>query len=171
MEFDISKADNGILLVDKPAGWTSFDVCAKIRGQIRRELQQAASAEKGKGATGAADSLRAPRAEGKPSVVPHITKRQLRVGHAGTLDPFATGLLIVLLGEATKRSDEFLKLDKVYQATIRLGQTSSTGDPEGELSDVSHQEPSLAEVTKATQQFVGCGEIFDWRIMPLFTLR
>jgi tRNA pseudouridine55 synthase len=73
--------DDGILLIDKPAGWTSFDVVAKIRGARRAALKAA-------------------------GITP--TKRQLRVGHAGTLDPFATGLLVILLGDATKRSDEFL---------------------------------------------------------------
>lgn len=108
MGFDLSRANDGVLLVDKPSGWTSFDVCAKIRSQIRAEYLA--------------------RGE-KP------TKRQLRVGHAGTLDPFATGLLVVLLGDATKKANEFLKLDKVYEAVIRLGQVSSTGDPEGEITD------------------------------------
>lgn len=96
-----------IIYIDKPVGWTSFDVVAKIRGQIRHEY--------------VAQGL-------KP------TKRQLRVGHAGTLDPFATGLLIILLGEATKKASEFLKLDKVYEAEIMLGATSTTGDPEGEIT-------------------------------------
>ena len=107
MQFDLTKARDGILLVDKPVGWTSFDVVAKIRGQIRAEYTA--------------------RGE-KP------TKRQLKVGHAGTLDPFATGLLVILIGDATKKADEFLKLDKVYEATIQLGQVSTTGDPEGEIT-------------------------------------
>lgn len=117
-----------ILLIDKPAGWTSFDVVAKIRGQIRAQYRE--------------------RGE-KP------TKRQLKVGHAGTLDPFATGLLVILLGDATKRAGEFLKLDKVYEATFRLGQTSTTGDPEGELADGSGRVPSRDEVGAALEQFVG----------------
>lgn len=128
MQFDLSGAKDGILLVDKPVGWTSFDVVAKIRGQIRREYQD-------KGI--------------KP------TKRQLKVGHAGTLDPFATGLLIILVGDATKQAGEFLKLDKTYEATIRLGQTSTTGDPEGEIADVSDRQPSQEEVEKALMKFVG----------------
>ncbi|HEY0965290.1 MAG TPA: tRNA pseudouridine(55) synthase TruB [Candidatus Saccharimonadales bacterium] len=128
MQFDTSKAKDNILLVDKPAGWTSFDVVAKIRGQIRREYQ-----EKGV----------------KP------TKRQLKVGHAGTLDPFATGLLVILLGDATKKADEFLKLDKIYEATIHLGQTSTTGDPEGEMTDISDQVPTKEEVEKALARFTG----------------
>ena len=84
------------------------------------------------------------------------TKRQLRVGHTGTLDPFATGLLIILLGDATKRSDEFLKLDKVYEATIRLGATSSTGDPEGEITEtLDVRRKTLDEVNEALEQLVG----------------
>ena len=117
-----------ILLIDKPAGWTSFDVVAKIRGKIRAAHQ--------------ADGV-------KP------TKRQLRVGHAGTLDPFATGLLIVLLGDECKRAGEFLKLDKVYEATFALGATSSTGDPEGEITPFSDIVPTRAEVEQAVQKFVG----------------
>lgn len=116
------------LLIDKPAGWTSFDVVAKIRGKIR--AQYVARGEK-------------------------PTKRQLRVGHAGTLDPFATGLLIVLLGDECKKAGEFLKLDKVYQATVRLGQTSTTGDPEGEIVSTSDTQPSRAEVEAAVASFVG----------------
>lgn len=96
-----------ILLIDKPAGWTSFDVVAKIRGKIRAEYTA-----KGE----------------KP------TKKQLRVGHAGTLDPFATGLLIILLGDACKKAGEFLKLDKTYEFTAELGEVSSTGDPEGVIT-------------------------------------
>ncbi len=120
--------DDDILLIDKPAGWTSFDVVAKIRSGIRAEYRE--------------------RGE-KP------TKKQLRVGHAGTLDPFATGLLIVLKGDACKKAGEFLKLDKVYTATIRLGQTSTTGDPEGDISDVSDEVPSIDKVKAALHKFTG----------------
>lgn len=128
MQFDMSKAKDGILLVDKPAGWTSFDVVAKIRGQIRRGYQ-----EKGI----------------KP------TKRQLKVGHAGTLDPFATGLLVILLGDGTKKAGEFLKLDKVYEATIHLGKTSTTGDPEGELIEANEKQPTTEEIEAALARFTG----------------
>ena len=60
---------------------------------------------------------------------------KVKVGHTGTLDPFATGLLILLSGKMTKKSNEFLKLDKVYEATLRLGYVSTTGDPEGEITE------------------------------------
>lgn len=68
-------------------------------------------------------------------VLSQAAGHRVKVGHTGTLDPFATGLLILLVGKGTKRSSEFLKLDKWYEATIRLGQVSSTGDIEGEISD------------------------------------
>ncbi len=58
-----------------------------------------------------------------------------RVGHAGTLDPFATGLLIVLVGRATRLARFFVELPKTYEAEVRLGATSSTGDPEGEITE------------------------------------
>jgi tRNA pseudouridine55 synthase len=57
----------------------------------------------------------------------------VRVGHAGTLDPFATGLLIVLIGRATKAQRELMALPKRYEVVARLGATSTTGDPEGEI--------------------------------------
>lgn len=128
MEFDLSTAKDGVLLVDKPAGWTSFDVVAKIRGQIKHSYLT--------------------RGE-KP------TKRQLKVGHAGTLDPFATGLLVILLGDATKKAGEFLKLDKEYEATIRLGSSSTTGDPEGEITEVSTVVPNREDVEATIAKFRG----------------
>jgi tRNA pseudouridine55 synthase len=84
----------GVILVDKPAGPSSFGVIAGIR---RR--------------TGA------------------------RTGHAGTLDPFATGLLLVLSGRATKLASSFVGLDKRYLTDVDLTATTSTGDPEGEVLD------------------------------------
>lgn len=119
---------NEILLIDKPAGWTSFDVVAKIRGKIRAEYNV-----KGE----------------KP------TKKQLRVGHAGTLDPFATGLLIILLGDACKKAGEFLKLDKTYEFTAKLGEVSTTGDTEGEITVVNDTIPTEKAIREALKQFVG----------------
>ena len=91
---------DGILLIDKPDGMTSFGVVARVR----RVLSQQA-------------------------------EKKVKVGHTGTLDPFATGLMILLVDKGTKRSGEFLKLDKVYEAEICLGATSTTGDPEGEITE------------------------------------
>jgi tRNA pseudouridine55 synthase len=81
--------------------------------------------------------------------------KKVKVGHTGTLDPFATGLLILLAGRATKRSNEFLKKDKEYEATVYLGKTSTTGDIEGEITDVSDKIPTLDEVKAACEKFIG----------------
>lgn len=87
---------------------------------------------------------------------------KIKVGHTGTLDPFATGLLILLSGKMTKKSAEFLKLDKTYEATLKLGYTSTTGDPEGEITEVnlsrmSPQEyhPNLDKISSIIKSFVG----------------
>lgn len=116
---------NGILLVDKPAGWTSFDVVNKVR----RFVEQS-----GLNTTG---------------------KKRFPVGHTGTLDPLATGLLVLMLGTYTKKVPEYTKLDKTYEVTMRLGQTSTTGDEEGEKSAVSDHQPTRAEIEAALQTFVG----------------
>jgi tRNA pseudouridine55 synthase len=66
-----------------------------------------------------------------------IVRRALggaKAGHAGTLDPFATGLLLILLGRATKIQQQLIRLPKRYETTAQLGATSSTGDPEGEIT-------------------------------------
>ncbi len=90
---------------------------------------------------------------------------KVKVGHTGTLDPFATGLLILLSGKMTKKSNEFLKLDKVYEATLKLGYISSTGDPEGEIAEVAFSEHcgaseisgfyTLNTIKSALQKFLG----------------
>src|SRR5437764_382360 len=64
-----------------------------------------------------------------------------RTGHAGTLDPFATGLLIVLVGRATKAQAALMAQRKRYEAVARLGATSTTGDPEGEISETGRIPP------------------------------
>jgi tRNA pseudouridine55 synthase len=74
-----------------------------------------------------------------------------RVGHAGTLDPFATGLLIILLGQATRLSEYLLGLPKVYEATARLGIETTTDDPEGE---VVAETPAWDEVTREAAEAV-----------------
>ena len=79
-----------------------------------------------------------------------------KVGHAGTLDPQAEGLMIILVVKAyTRQADGFLKLDKVYEVEATLGQTSTTGDREGELTAVSDAEPSLTEIKKVLGTFEG----------------
>jgi len=114
----------GVLLVDKPKGWTSFDVVNYVRKMVAS-------------------------VEGKK---PKNTK----VGHTGTLDPLATGLLVLLVGkEYTRKAPELTKLDKTYEVTMKLGETSSTGDEEGEKKAVSSTAPSEKAVLEALQSLQG----------------
>jgi tRNA pseudouridine55 synthase len=118
------KVMQGILLVDKPKTWTSFDVVNFVRKQVAA-------------------------AEGKK---PKHTK----VGHCGTLDPLATGLLILVVGkEYTRRAGEFTKLDKTYEVTMKLGETSSTLDDEGEKKAVSDTIPDQKAVLEALSALQG----------------
>jgi tRNA pseudouridine55 synthase len=87
-----------VLLLNKPLGWTSFDVVNKIRYSLKR----------------------------------YLGIKKIKVGHAGTLDPLATGLVIVCTGKATKQIDQFLGMDKQYLADIRLGATTPSFDLEME---------------------------------------
>lgn len=84
--------------------------------------------------------------------------KKVKVGHTGTLDPFATGLMILVTGKMTKHAMEYTKLDKVYEATIRLGQVSTTGDPEGDITDVSDTQPTREEVERVLSIFTGAIE-------------
>ena len=112
--------ENGIILIDKPAGMSSFGVVARIR-----------------------------------RVLSHDHGKKVKVGHTGTLDPFATGLMILVIGKECRNAGDYSKLDKVYDATICLGQNSTTGDPEGELTDISTGTPNLALVKMTLEKFKG----------------
>lgn len=81
--------------------------------------------------------------------------KKVKVGHTGTLDPFATGLMILCIGKECRNAGHYTKLDKVYEATFRLGQTSSTGDPEGEITTVSDTRPTIDEIKRVFKQFSG----------------
>ena len=113
--------EDQIILIDKPAGISSFGVVTKIRRELKEEFGH-----------------------------------KIKVGHTGTLDPFATGLLILLSGKMTKKSNEFLKLDKIYEAEIKLGFTSTTGDPEGEITEKNAKLiPTESEIESALKIFTG----------------
>jgi tRNA pseudouridine55 synthase len=111
---------DGILLIDKPAGMTSFGVVARVRRVLSRDAG-----------------------------------KKVKVGHTGTLDPFATGLMILVIGKECKNAGSYSKLDKVYEATFRLGQESTTGDPEGELTDISDYQPTRGEIEAVLVKFTG----------------
>lgn len=88
-------------------------------------------------------------------VLTNQQQKKVKVGHTGTLDPFATGLMILVIGKECKNAGHYTKLDKIYEATIRLGQTSSTGDPEGDITDVSDVQPTRDDVERAMGDFTG----------------
>jgi len=99
--------DNAMILVDKPQTWTSFDVCAKLRGALAATLQ--------------------------------VKSRKVKVGHAGTLDPMATGLLIVCVGKGTKSIESFVGMNKEYSGTLRLGESTDSYDADGKIVDGSQE--------------------------------
>lgn len=81
-------------------------------------------------------------------------ERRVKVGHAGTLDPFATGVLTILLGRATRLQRYLLELPKTYVATAKLGWKSTTGDPDGELTETGVLPDSLELPTGRIRQMV-----------------
>ena len=114
--------EGGILLIDKPLRWTSFDVVKKTRNLLRT----------------------------------HFQVKKIKVGHAGTLDPLASGLLVVCTGKFTKRINEFQAQEKEYIGTFTLGSTTPSYDLETEID----QTFSTAHITdemivETSQQFVG----------------
>lgn len=111
---------NGFLLVNKPAGMSSFGVVSRVR-----------------------------------KIVSAKTGKKSKVGHAGTLDPFATGLLILMIGKATKQAGEFLKFDKSYEAKVILGAESTTADPEGQITYNNDTKPSINDINEALAELSG----------------
>ena len=116
---------NGIVIIDKPAGWTSMDVCAKLRGMLQER----------------------------------------RIGHGGTLDPMATGVLPVFVGNATKAVEFADKSDKEYIAGLRLGLTTNTQDTTGELLKECPASVGREELEAVLPRFTGAIE----QIPPMYS--
>ena len=106
---------NGILIIDKPAGWTSMDVCAKLRGMFHEK----------------------------------------RVGHAGTLDPMATGVLPVFIGRATRAVEFAVDSDKEYIAGLKLGVITNTQDTTGEALEERPVNVTRGQLLTALERFTG----------------
>ncbi|HYO50597.1 MAG TPA: tRNA pseudouridine(55) synthase TruB [Chloroflexia bacterium] len=120
---------DGIFNIDKPRGMTSHDVVARVRRIIRMR-----SAELGR----SNQSLR------------------IRVGHAGTLDPMATGVLPIVVGKATRLVEYLADADKAYRATLVLGATSDTYDAEGTItSNPDASIPMQEQIERAAEAFRG----------------
>lgn len=105
----------GILVIDKPAGWTSMDVCAKLRGMFHEK----------------------------------------RVGHAGTLDPMATGVLPVFIGRATRAVEFAADSDKEYIAGLKLGVTTNTQDITGEIVEERPADVTREQLWAVLEGFTG----------------
>ena len=116
---------NGIIIIDKPAGWTSMDVCAKLRGILKTK----------------------------------------KIGHAGTLDPMATGVLPVFVGQATRAVSFAEGGEKEYVAGLRLGRTTNTQDTEGQTLTQSPVTVGREELEAVLPRFTG--EISQ--IPPMFS--
>ena len=116
---------NGIIIIDKPAGWTSMDVCAKLRGILKTK----------------------------------------KIGHAGTLDPMATGVLPVFVGQATRAVSFAEGGEKEYVAGLRLGRTTNTQDTEGETLTQAPVTVRRGELEAVMSRFTG--EISQ--IPPMFS--
>ena len=116
---------NGIIIIDKPAGWTSMDVCAKLRGILKTK----------------------------------------KIGHAGTLDPMATGVLPVFVGRATRAVSFAEGGEKEYVAGLRLGRTTNTQDTEGETLTQAPVTVRRGELEAVMSRFTG--EISQ--IPPMFS--
>lgn len=118
----------GILLVDKPEGLTSFTMVAKARRKLGVQ----------------------------------------KIGHLGTLDPFATGLLVLLIGRSyTKRAEEFVADDKEYLAKICLGYATDTYDPTGVETSRSEYIPTLAHIQEVISTFQGP----QMQVPPMFSAK
>ncbi len=114
LSFDFELGE--ILNINKPVGWTSFDVVKKIRGQLNIK----------------------------------------KVGHAGTLDPFATGVLLICTGRATKKVEDLMNLKKEYIARIEFGKTTDSYDLTGTIvSERSADNLELENINQVIKQFHG----------------
>ncbi len=133
-EIDTELLNGGIVFINKPYGWSSFDVVKKVRSILKK----------------------------------YYGIRQIKVGHAGTLDPLATGLIIICTGRMTKEIYHFQSLEKEYIATFKLGETTPSFDLETEVDNVyktAHITKELIE--KALKKFTG--EIDQ--VPPLFSAK
>lgn len=124
----------GLLLVDKPAGVTSHAVAARVLHAFAADFPE----------------LRAKRRRGGGPA-----DMRFRTGHAGTLDPLATGLLLVLLGRASRLTPFLVGLDKTYLATVRFGAATDTLDSDGEIVATAPPPADVADVLAILPRFTG----------------
>jgi tRNA pseudouridine55 synthase len=124
----------GLVLVDKPIDWTSFDVVNYLKNYFSQNCQ--------------------------------VSRRQIKIGHTGTLDPFATGLIIILIGKKfTSKASYFLGLDKSYYVKLLLGSVSDSYDVTGSIKKQSSFRPEKKQILQAILSFEGR----QWQTPPSFS--
>lgn len=111
----LRQAIDGVLLLDKPVGWSSNDALIKVKRLLNAK----------------------------------------KAGHTGTLDPFATGLLPLCFGEATKFAQDLLDADKSYEAVVHLGVKTTTGDTEGDVIETREVDVTQSQIAAVLLQFTG----------------
>jgi tRNA pseudouridine55 synthase len=122
------------ILVDKPLGWTSFDVVNKIRWNLKQKLKV----------------------------------KNIKVGHAGTLDPLASGLLVICIGKNTKLIDSMIGQDKAYSGTFLLGKSTPSYDLETEFDAVFEiSKIDLSQIDVIVQSFLGEQD----QVPPIFSAK
>lgn len=126
---NIFSSIDGILVINKPKNWTSFDVVKKVRNLLRAK----------------------------------------KVGHTGTLDPMATGVLVLCFGRATKEVQKIMGMEKEYVGEVTLGATSNTDDADGEITPNLNKptDPGLGVIEKLLEEFKGTIE----QIPPQFSAK
>lgn len=120
-----------VLLINKPLGWSSFQVVNKLRYAISKKNKSELLLENGK-------------------------QKKIKVGHAGTLDPLATGLLIVCVGKETKNIDQYMATEKVYTGSFYVGATTPSYDKETEIDavfEINHI--SHEQIFEVAKNFIG----------------
>lgn len=132
-----------LLLIHKPYQWTSFHAVARIRNAIFRSTEYKTWKQ-----------------------IPEVNKRKFRIGHAGTLDPLATGLLLICTGKETKNIDSFMGMEKEYTGTFVLGCTTPSYDLETEIQAYanakSYDDNAILNLANEMQ-----GE--QWQVPPIFS--
>lgn len=127
-------AQGSTILVDKPLGWTSFDVVNKLRWNLKQQLKV----------------------------------KNIKVGHAGTLDPLATGLLVICVGKHTKIIEQLMVGEKEYTGTILLGKTTPSYDLESEFNaDFPVDHIDAASIEEARKSFLG----EQMQVPPIFSAK
>jgi tRNA pseudouridine55 synthase len=134
LQADTDFMEGAVILIDKPAGWSSFDVVKKIRNLLHRKQGT----------------------------------KNIKVGHAGTLDPLATGLMILCTGKATREIEQYQGMQKEYEAVFRLGQTTPSFDMETKVdADYPTGHITPERILQTISDFRGESE----QVPPLFSAK